>query len=147
MATISHRRCTECKTRYELIEVSGAFLRMTHDDVEGLGCPGCGEEGFDRLLSRGGGAKHRNRASEDVLYPYFNRGLGVMLESAEHKKRVMKEMGVVEAPGLDITKQAEEDGAFSLQNAREYNEYVEEMEGSAEHADWRRERDLTALGR
>ena len=146
MPTLQTRRC-RCDEEYDVLTHNGVSMLMADvEDDERLRCPSCGSDDHRVIIKRDSHG-HRNRASEDTMYPYYNKGLGCWLTSDEHKRRVMKEKGVVEAPGLDLAAQARDEGRLAEENAHEYNAIVEEMEGSGEYADWRRQRDLEALGR
>ena len=101
-------RCKVCRHEGETYGyIKGdEFLMETFDP-----CEGCGSLELDFLLSV--------PAIEDTeRYPYYDRGLGMMLESKAHRRKVCKEKGVVPVDGaIDFSdeygklerKQAEED--------------------------------------
>jgi putative FmdB family regulatory protein len=82
MAVLHDYRCLKCQRTFE------AFVNA-EDDV--LQCPLCGEGMAQRVFLRMGGMLGPNKGR----YPYFDKQLGITLESSQHRDRVAKERGLV----------------------------------------------------
>jgi putative FmdB family regulatory protein len=82
MAVLHDYRCLKCQRTFEALA-----------DVEAriLPCPLCGQGTAERVFLRMGGMLGRNKGK----YPYFDKQLGVTLESSQHRDRVAKERGLV----------------------------------------------------
>ena len=79
--------------RYDVLDHRGVVtvLEKEGDACFELTCPTCGAAEFtEHLLGVG-----EEYVPHGAGYPYFDHGLGVELESAEHRRRVMRERGVV----------------------------------------------------
>jgi hypothetical protein len=88
---IELRECTECRRVYEVLVMRGEAVGVV-ERQEGdmrISCPGCEGTAFSRLV----GVAQLPHINE---YPRFDRGLDLMLESEQHRQRVMKERGLVE---------------------------------------------------
>ena len=72
-------------------------------------------------------------------FPYYDRGLGVMLQSKSHRKRICKERGLTPVDG-----DFDEDRLFADQTNRrdseekEYNDYVDRLDNAPEFKEYRR---------
>ena len=105
-----------------------------------LVCGKCG--GVTRYVLTPGIDRHGERD-----YPYFDRGLGCMMHSKEHRRQVMKERGVVCIEGamgsmLDdmiATRAREDEEAIAADNL-----WKERSEHDPKFADYRRARDIRA---
>ena len=75
-------------------------------------------------------------------FPYYDRGLGVMLQSKAHRRQICKERGLTPVDG-----DFDEDKLFSNQTKRrdreekEYNDYVDRLDNAPEFTEYRRARD------
>lgn len=75
-------RCANCSAVFE------AFVNVDQHIVP---CPICNEGMARRVFLRMGGMLGKNKGK----YPYFDKQLGVTLESSSHRDRVAKERGLV----------------------------------------------------
>lgn len=109
---------------------------VVENDAPLLGCAECGSE-VRRVLGV--------PSAESMLqFPRYDKGLGLLLESEQHRRRVMKERGLIEMGEYDedklmasIEKEGEEDDRIAA-------EYFDKLENSPEFADYRH---LRAAGR
>lgn len=113
-------RCIECRTEGETYGyIQGDdFLMDTFDP-----CENCGSMNITFLISV--------PSIEDTeRYPYFDRGLGITLESKEHRRRACKERGVVPVDGdIDFST---EYGKLERKIAEE-DKLVEEQQERIDH--------------
>ena len=125
-------RCKQCRFEGETYGyIKGdEFLMDTFDP-----CEECGSLDLDFLLSV--------PAIEDTeRYPYFDRGLGITLESKEHRKRECKKRGVVAIDGdIDFS---DDYGKLERKNA-EADKIVADMQDRIDHhpgyAEYRKKKD------
>lgn len=93
MGAIKVRVCPQAH-EYEVLVHNGAVSVLEHgDDVENLTCPKCGSAEFTETL---GSSRQRPHGAG---YPYNDIGLGCRIESAQHRRQVMRELGLVSADG------------------------------------------------
>jgi hypothetical protein len=100
-------------------------------------CEECGHEEFSRKVSQ----PNIGRFSEK--FPYYDRGLGMWLKSIPHRRQVMKEKGLIEAPGDWSVSDMQDKEA--LKQAKEDKEVLEklqkDMKESPAFAEYRRRKD------
>lgn len=106
---------------------------VVEDDAPLAACPTCGGE-VRRLLGV-------PSAEAMLQFPRYDKGLGLLLEDEAHRRRVMKERGLIEAGDYDedkimsaIEKEGEEDDAIAA-------DYFDRLENSPEYRDFRILRD------
>lgn len=135
---IQVRKCRKCESLYEFLLFGGQGIGTIWPECpEGTtGCPGCGEAAHDVQI----GVANLPHINE---YPRFDRGLNLLLESEQHRRRVMKERGLEEGGGineirdiLDAQRNAwqEERTARHARDARmraspEYREFMDKVGG------------------
>ena len=136
MALLRHRKCMDCMERYSVLEHGGDVLGMDRDDDKPI-CPKCGSKVFASVVEAA--------AVIDRGYPRFDRGLGIELQSAAHRKQVCEERGLIPVDGdfdherMLADQDAEEDGWV-----KKYETYKDKLDNSPEFRDWHRMRDLKA---
>lgn len=95
-------------------------------------CPRCGEPSPMGI----------NMPHEDGtlrMYPYFDRGLGRVLESPQHRRQVCKEMGVIPVDGDWDNQRANSERMRPYKEAEEYcNKLRDEMKHSPAWAAYRK---------
>lgn len=112
-------------------------------EIDALRCPRCGAA--VRILVT---APHTDRFSQN-LFPYFDRGLGCMVQSKAHRAQLCRERNLIPVDGdYDLErdcglrdakrKAAEEDAA--------YEEYMDELEHASHFAAFRQARDRGQFG-
>lgn len=85
---IQVRRCPFLHT-YDVLVMGGRDVGNLDINGPAEGCPECGATTYERMV----GSVSLPGIN---AYPYFDRGLGLTVESAEHKRRVLAERGLVE---------------------------------------------------
>ena len=136
MALIRHRKCHDCLEPYSVLEHGGETLGMDRVDDQPI-CPQCGSKVFSSVV-------HAPKPI-DQGYPRFDRGLGIELQSAAHRKQVCAERGLVPVDGdfdherMLADQDAEEDGWL-----KKYETYKDKLDNSPEFQDWHRQRELKA---
>lgn len=86
---------------------------------------------------------HTDQFSQN-LYPYFDRGLGMVLESKAHRSRVCKERGLTPVDGdYDVGRDLGVDAERKLasEEMAAHDEYMEEIENAPWFAGYRQARD------
>ena len=121
-------KCKSCEHVFEEI-VDHGENQSVDDDFE---CPECKASGSTwRPTAR------IDRWSE--RFPYFDRGLGVTLQSKAHRRQICKERGLTPVDG-----DFDEEKLFSDQTNRrereekEYNDYVARLDHAPEFKEYRR---------
>jgi len=127
--------CRECSHMFEEIidHSKGGSVEDNQD------CPECSASGCKwRPMAR------IDRFSE--RFPYYDRGLGVMLQSKAHRREICKQRGLTPVEGdydaekifsqFDNKREAEE---------KEYNDYVDRLDNSPEFAAYRKAKDQGRL--
>jgi hypothetical protein len=83
-------------------------------------------------------------------YPYWDRGLGMRLDSPAHRARIMRERGLI---AYDDENDNELERRFSAHDREvaeeeaDYNKYLQKLEDHPAYADFRRARDSGMLQR
>lgn len=109
---IERRECNSCGHVYELLSVNGKDGRWNvaapdPDNDPMLGCEMCGEleENSKKLpavsfgVGLGSGNGSFGGQGDNVTYPYFDRGMGIWIESSSHRRREYKARGLVPMDG------------------------------------------------
>ena len=86
---ILRRRCPIDGLEFDLLSVRGELSALDHPDVDHLGCPTCGAEGYAIVASflpkdLGG------EAGVGKLYPYYDHGLGTHVRDVGHHRWLME---------------------------------------------------------
>jgi len=114
-AHVLHRRCLECGFKYELLvhrrfnihtgEYDAPTISaLSHPHEDHTTCPRCSSEDFEAIVRAPNliGSKEESlpylarcpevgeRGLTQAHFPYFDAGLGVVLESPEHRQWLMK---------------------------------------------------------
>lgn len=94
MGAIHEKKCVNGHT-WEVLEHNGVETSLARegDACFDVTCPECGLDGTRHFAA---GAP---RTPHGAGYPRFDVGLGRMLESEQHRRQVMKELGVKDAEG------------------------------------------------
>jgi hypothetical protein len=72
-------------------------------------------------------------------FPYYDRGLGVMLQSKAHRRQICKERGLTPVDGdYDEEKIFSEFDNRRDSEEKEYNDYVDRMDNAPEFKAFRR---------
>ncbi len=121
-------KCNGCGKCFEEIIDHGAG-QSVDDDFE---CSNCGvSDCYWRPSVR------IDRWSE--RFPYYDRGLGVMLQSKEHRRRICKERGLTPIDGdFDEEKLFSEQTNRREREEKEYNDYVDRLDNAPEFKEYRR---------
>lgn len=94
MGRIVEKHCP-CGRVYELLRHNGQDTNLSREDcITDLSCPACG--GSEAVETYGTGP---TVAVEGAGYPYFDPGLGELIQSRAHRREVMARLGVVDAEG------------------------------------------------
>ncbi len=121
-------KCNECDHIFDEIIDHGKG-QSVDDSFE---CPECGAANCSWKPS-----VQIDRWSEQ--FPYYDRGLGVMLQSKAHRRQICKERGLTPVDG-----DFDEEKLFSDQTNRreseekEYNDYVDRLDNAPEFREYRR---------
>lgn len=139
MATIAYRKCS-CGEDYEVLTHNGETVNMS-DAVSDAICPVCKGEEFSLRVVSGTGIELGDVSSVGKLYPYFDRGLGMQVNSSAHRKKICKERNLIPVDGTmdnrDLTKaHAQED-----EIERRYSALKDKYNNDPQFADYRRLRD------
>jgi putative FmdB family regulatory protein len=128
---VSHDfKCRQCGHRWEDI--------VERDEAESQKCPECGGIAF---VIFGGG--HNNK-EERERYPYFDRGLGMILTSPAHRRQICKERGLTPVDGdYDIRRDlgVAEREAREEAEEREFQDYQDRVLHAPEFAAYRANRE------
>lgn len=143
MALTELFRCRACGLHFETIVHNGVAIGLTRDD-DAVGCL-CGSTDGERLV---GAPRRREDIDHDNSFPRYDLGLGMWLESEEHRRRVCKERGLVPLDHVPS------DHPASFKEARrKFNEeadrgeaYMRRLEDDPDFAGYRRARDEGRLG-
>lgn len=94
MGRIVEKHCP-CGRVYELLRMADRDTNLAREEnIDDLSCPACG--GTEAVETFGTG---RTLQVEGAGYPYFDAGLGELIQSRAHRREVMKRLGVVDAEG------------------------------------------------
>lgn len=136
MALLRHRRCLDCLKPYAVLQHGGVSVGMDRDDDEPT-CPQCGSKEFTSVVQAA--------MPIDRGYPRFDRGLGIELQSAAHRRQVCAERGLIPVDGdfdherMLADQDAEEDGWLN-----KYEIYKDKLDNSPEFHNYHRMRHLKA---
>ena len=128
-------KCKSCEHVFEEI-VDHGENQSVDDDFE---CPECGVSDSNWIPS-----VRIDRWSEQ--FPYFDRGLGVMLQSKEHRRKICKEKGLTPVDG-----DYDADDIFDKLNSkrdaeeREYRKYCDRLDTDPAFSAYRKARDQGRL--
>ena len=124
-------RCNACKHCFD--EITDFSKGESHEDKRP--CPKCQSEDSSWVPS-----VRIDRWSE--RFPYYDRGLGVLLTSKQHRRDICKERGLTPVDGdWDL------DGAFrefddtNEKEEKEYADYCDRLDNHPAFADWRKAND------
>lgn len=114
MSMITHWKCTYpgCGKEYDTLTLRGVTWALEHPVLDNSQltqaqreklcsegyfdcCPSCDSTDRMRLTKAGLGIRLGGAAGQGRLYPYFDRGLGMHIETAAQRDRVMAERGLV----------------------------------------------------
>jgi len=129
MPLINSRRCTSCNTSYEVMEHNGELIGM--GDNDNPTCPNCGAEQFVSLIELPTPIDLGDEAGYGKHYPYFDRALNMRIHSKAHRKKVMKEKGIVALDGANmdyerIARQNTENRRAKIEKLRKMDRMYEE---------------------
>lgn len=88
-------------------------------------CEHCGGTTFTYSMPR--------PVPSSVTYPYYNRGLGRVINSPGHLRQVMREMGVVDADPIDLLNAAERSASARADLAAKQQADIDKMMAVPEH--------------
>lgn len=80
-------------------------------------------------------------AESMLQFPRYDKGLGLVLESEAHRRRVMKERGLVEAGDYDEDRIMSAIEREQAEDTKVFDDYVDRLENSPEYRDFRILRD------
>jgi putative FmdB family regulatory protein len=122
--------CIVCEHEFEEIE--------EYCKIDEMVCPECG--GDTRIVLSG----FNTDTSSQNRYPYFDRGLGIMLHSKEHRRKVCKERGLRPVDGdYDVGRDLgfDEEMKQAKEEEEAYDAYLEELETHPMYRAYRESRD------
>jgi hypothetical protein len=134
MGAIRKRTCKACGTEQEvLVHHQHGTTSLTNKDCDDLLCPNpeCRSdqyvEGFDTRF-----APARDEVVDGkVRYPYFDPNLGVTFDSAAHKRRYLRENGLVEMEGemgTEMEKQRAHEERVTAHLQSEFDAYQRDVQ-------------------
>lgn len=121
-----------CHHEYEVLVMGGveSALDQPKGQEDNLTCPKCGGADFVKLIGVASIVDSR-------MYPYFDRGLGLTLTSAQHRKQVCAERGVVPIDGdIDLGPSIEEQIEHNRRVER-HAAYQDRLKHAPEFKGWR----------
>ena len=123
--------CGDCDHVFEeLLDREGG-----EEPSDGRNCPECGGD------SRWVPTAKIDRFSEQ--FPYYDRGLGVMLKSKAHRREVCKQRGLTPVEGdWDIEGQYSKWDERVSREEKEYADYVDKLDNSPAFRNLRKQQDL-----
>lgn len=150
MPRIQTRKCSDCDKQYDLlwtrtrdgVEEASALDRA---DIDDLTCPACASTEFTIVIGVATGIDLGGDGGAGKLYPYYDRALQVRFESAQHRRRYLKQHNIVALEGgfepekLFSDMRSQRDAAEA-----EYQAMVAEMENGPDRADYMRLRERIA---
>lgn len=124
-------KCLDCDERFEeLVDFSQG---QNYDDPQE--CPEC-----ESKNSRWIPMARIDRFSE--MFPYYDRGLGVMLQSKQHRAQICKERGLTPVDGdWDAEKMFSEWDTKKENEVKEYDDYCDRLENHPAFRQFREARD------
>lgn len=124
-------QCNACEHIFEEIVDHGAGGSVS-DDFE---CPEC-----KTLDCRWRPSARIDRWSE--RFPYYDRGLGVMLQSKSHRRQICKERGLTPVDGdFDEEKVFSQFDKRRERDEKDYNDYVDRLDNAPEFKEFRQAQD------
>ena len=132
MALMLHRRCLDCTTVYSVLEHNGETVGLDAEDDSPF-CPKCSSTSFEGAVVAPAPINRR--------FPYFDRGLGVWLNSDADRRRICAERGLVPVDGDFDEQEAFNESDENKHHREVWNDYTDRLEHSPEFADARRLRD------
>jgi len=123
--------CRECGHMFE--EIIDHSKGQSVDDNQD--CPECSASGCKwRPMAR------IDRWSEQ--FPYYDRGLGVMLKNKAHRREICKQRGLTPVEGdYNEEKIFSEFDSRRESEEKEYNDYVDRLDNSPEFSAYRKAKD------
>lgn len=132
---VSDRKCVECGRLYDVLVMGSREVSLT-DGFDGTGCPTCGCPQFVKSIVPA--QPLPPRAASAVSYPYFDRGLGQVIESGRHRDRVCKALGVVPVDSFDIGRSS---ASIAVEEAEKHKADLKLYEEHPDFRPWRESRD------
>lgn len=127
--------CKACSHSFEEIVDHGAGESVE----DNFTCPECSAQNC-----RWQPMSNIDRWSE--RFPYYDRGLGVMLRSKAHRREICKQRGLTPVEGdYDEEKIFSEFDKRRESEEKEYNDYVDKLDNSPEFTEFRRAREQGRL--
>ena len=140
MAIIQSRECS-CGNQYDVLTVRGQTMSIDREDDEDT-CPKCDSGDFTLLVRVGSGIELGGVSSAGKIYPYYDRGLGCMVNDKHHRKQICKQRGLVPVDGdIDVEKMYNKAEARDDGIRKRYKAIQDEYENHPKYADYRRLRD------
>lgn len=145
MPCIRSRRCSACSHTYDIMEWNTgkhAGITMTMEtEVEPAVCPQCSSGEYVGIVTAGTGIEQGGDHGHGKIYPYYDRGLGMHIRSAKHRREVCKKRGLIPVDGdHDFARRTEQD----RQDDAEFEEYMSHqrrLEDDPQYAEYRELRD------
>ena len=136
------RECLDCGRKYEILSKRNGSVGMEQD---ALNCPDCHSMSFRWLLQAGQGIQLGDVGGVGKIYPYFDRTLNCMVNSAAHRRKIIerhKRNGRIYEPDAGdspmrehLAKEAREE----KENIRECQEYDRMLAWGEEFKEWRQQ--------
>lgn len=109
---LERRKCTGCEARYDVILVRGVAIGLDREDDKPT-CPGCDGNEFIRMVGVGTGVELGDVGGAGKIYPYFDRAMGITLNSAKHRREECKKRGLLPIDGdIDLDADHAKEGAW-----------------------------------
>lgn len=86
------RECLACQFRFEVLSLRGEMLGL--HDTDAPICPKCKSEASRPEISAGTGIMLGGAGGEGKHFPHYNKALGCWVESAQHLRKLEKQLGV-----------------------------------------------------
>ena len=144
---ILRRRCAECGREYELLRIGRSISALDRDDIEDLSCPTCSSLSCGNVIGAVTGTGLGGEAGHGRFFPRWDNGLGCRVSSNAHRKRIMKERGLIAYDGGDIDyERIGRQQRERRQKVRDdYQQVQDDYDNRPEFADYRRLRDKGAI--
>jgi predicted nucleic acid-binding Zn ribbon protein len=131
----------KCESCGEVFDAT--IFHATMKTADGVPCRKCG--GHSKWVITG-----LNVDTSDMRYPYFDRGLGMWIQSKRHRDEVCKEPrrfginsdGLIPVDGdFDVDKQLSEKVREEERLTKDYDDYADRLEHDPKFRGWRQARD------